>query len=101
MSSKSWKIIFTNLVRVYAKELRAQGITVNTVIPGYTKTDAWNPVLATDEIRVATENRMKETTSGGWIEPGEIGEVVSFLFSNTAQSITGQALNVDRGLHLQ
>lgn len=89
------------LVRVYAKELRPDGITVNTVVPGYTETDAWKPVLSTDEQRLAVDERMSKTTSGGWIQPNEIGDVVNFLFSDISKSITGQTFNVDRGLHLQ
>jgi len=44
---------------------------------------------------------MEETTSGGWIDPEEIGDVVNFLMSKHSESITGQTFNVDRGLHLQ
>ena len=88
-------------VRIYAKELRSNNITVNTVVPGYTKTDAWAPVLASPEVTKVTEERMAETTAGGWIEPDEIGTVVDFLLSDNSRSITGQCFNVDRGLHLQ
>ena len=69
--------------------------------PGYTETDAWGPVLATEEARAGYEEKMKSTTSGGWIQPEEIGKVVKFLFSEDSKSITGQSFNVDRGLHLQ
>merc|ERR1712130_27445 len=86
------------LVRIYAKELRSDNITVNTVVPGYTKTDAWGPVLASPEVTKLTEDRMAQTTAGGWIEPDEIGTVVDFLASDNSRSITGQCFNVDRGL---
>lgn len=89
------------LVRVYAKELRPDGITINSVSPGYTKTEAWNPVLAMDEVRLAVDEKIAEKTSGGWILPEEIGGVVNFLFSDASRSITGQFFDVDRGQHLQ
>merc|ERR1712062_63514 len=89
------------LVRTYAKELRSEGITVNTVIPGYVRTKAWDPILASNEAQQMTEEKMKNTTAGGWIPTEEIGNVVNFLTSKQATSITGQHFNVDRGLHLQ
>merc|ERR1712131_518888 len=88
------------LVRIYAKDLRPKGIRVNTVIPGYVRTDAWDPVLAAPGAPEQVESRMKETTMGDWIPTEEIGDMVDFLVSNKSKSITGQHFYVDRGLHL-
>jgi len=88
------------LVRIYAKDLRPKGIRVNTVIPGYVRTDAWDPVLAAPGAPEQVESRMKETTMGDWIPTEEIGDLVDFLVSNKSKSITGQHFYVDRGLHL-
>jgi len=88
------------LVRCYAKDLRSKGITVNTVIPGYVRTDAWDPILSTESGSEFAKQSMEARTGGGWIPTEEIGGVVAFLVSSNAKSITGQHLSVDRGLHM-
>ena len=60
-----------------------------------------NIVLAAPGAEESLLKKMEETTSGGWIDPEEIGDVVNFLMSEVSKSITGQTFNVDRGLHLQ
>ena len=72
-----------------------------TLVPGYVETDTWKPLLANEEIRAATTKKMEETTSGGWIESEEVGDLVSFLLSKSGRSITGQTIDIDRGWHLQ
>lgn len=97
------KTVVEFLTRYYAKKLAPRGITVNVVIPGFTKTEAWNSVTAKAG-GVESEAMLgiiKNTPMQRWGSPKEIGQVVAFLCSPQARFITGVALPVDGGLHLQ
>lgn len=90
------------LVRYYAKTLASRQITVNVIIPGFVRTEAWERVTAKiggiDSDRI--KSRISETPMQRWATPTEIGEVAAFLCSPKAAFITGVALPVDGGLHL-
>jgi NAD(P)-dependent dehydrogenase (short-subunit alcohol dehydrogenase family) len=90
------------LVRLYARKLAKQRITVNCVIPGYTKTEAWDNISEKSKVpREVFETNVKNSPMARWAEPSEIGETVAFLCSSRGEFITGVALPVDGGLHLQ
>jgi len=66
-----------------------QGITVNTVNPGPTKT--YNPG---EEIDRAVLNRMPQ---GRWGQPDDAARLISWLVSEEAIWITGQVINSEGG----
>ncbi|XP_078695253.1 3-oxoacyl-[acyl-carrier-protein] reductase FabG-like [Branchiostoma floridae x Branchiostoma belcheri] len=87
------------LVRHYAKQLAPRRITCNVIIPGFTKTEAWGPVLeerGADQV----EGMVSSLCMKRWGSPREVGGVVAFLCSEKAAFVTGVALPVDGGLHL-
>ncbi|MBU7585496.1 MAG: SDR family oxidoreductase [Nostoc sp. TH1S01] len=96
------KAVVEFLARYYAKTLASRRITVNVVIPGFVKTEAWNFITSnrggidSEPIKKLIEN----TPMQRWASPDEIGAVVAFLCSLQAAFITGVALPVDGGLHL-
>ncbi len=97
------KTVVEFLTRYYAKMLASRRITVNVIIPGYTKTDAWNKAM---EKYGGTEGEMMQkmvenTPMQRWCSPQEIGQLVAFLCSDKAAFITGVALPIDGGLHLR
>ncbi|WP_433354327.1 glucose 1-dehydrogenase [Microtetraspora malaysiensis] len=77
------------LVRAAARELAPRQITVNSVLPGATRTD----MLAGNE-----EEFVARTALGRLGEPDDIADVVAFLASDAARWITGQAILADGGL---
>ncbi|KAK3746765.1 hypothetical protein QZH41_013594 [Actinostola sp. cb2023] len=91
------------LVRYYAQALAPRGITVNAVIPGYIMSDAWHNM--TKNIggvnAESVQKRIQGTPMRRFGEGREFSQVVSFLCSPRASFITGVALPVDGGLHLQ
>jgi NAD(P)-dependent dehydrogenase (short-subunit alcohol dehydrogenase family) len=96
------KAVVEFLTRYYAKALASRRITVNVVIPGFIKTEAWN-FLASNWGGIDSEtmnNVVKNTPMQRWSSPTEIGEVVAFLCSPKAAFVTGVTLPVDGGLHL-
>ena len=86
-----------------SEELGPTGITVNTLLPGYTTTERL------EELATATKTqtgRSIDSIYEGWAEatalkrlaePGEFGAAVAFLASRQAAYITGHALPVDGG----
>lgn len=70
------------LVRLYAKELRnmfGKGVRVNSVVPGYTKTEAWVPVLTSEVVTAGIEARKGLMNLGNHI----ISQLISVLFGDS------------------
>ncbi|MCW2744363.1 MAG: 3-oxoacyl-ACP reductase [Mycobacterium sp.] len=83
------------LVRAAAQELGPRQITVNSVLPGATRTDMWadRPPSIGDDEHVAARTALRRLG-----EPDDIADVVAFLASDAARWITGQAIVADGGL---
>ena len=90
-------------LKTLSQEVAAAGVTVNSVLPGYTKTarqlEIAEGVAARRgiEINEVLAERGAGFPIGRMAEPEEIGEVVGFLASPAASYITGQAITVDGG----
>jgi 3-oxoacyl-[acyl-carrier protein] reductase len=82
------------LVRYLAAELGSRAITVNSVLPGVTRTDAFlalSPPAIQQEIA-------ERTPLGRLGEPTDIADVVAFLVSDAGRWVTGQALHACGGV---
>jgi 3-oxoacyl-[acyl-carrier protein] reductase len=89
--------------KTLSKELGPFGITVNNVLPGYTRTGRLTQVIndraaaagqATDAIE---QGIIADIPLGRFAAPEELGAVVAFLVSPAASYITGVSLPVDGG----
>jgi len=89
--------------KTLATELGPLGITVNNVLPGYTKTQRLAQILAdrskaTDQSEDAVAKTMLATTPAGrFAEASEIGAVIAFLASPAASYVNGINVPVDGG----
>ncbi len=80
------------LVQSLASDHAAQGIRINTILPGGTKTDMAGDDLATHEF-IAGLHPMKRMA-----EPKEIAQAALFLLSDRSSFVTGSPLAVDGGM---
>jgi NAD(P)-dependent dehydrogenase (short-subunit alcohol dehydrogenase family) len=86
------------LMRTWAMEFAASGITVNAIAPGPIVTDQFRSVIPQDDPRnAAIAARVPVGRLG---EPGDISRVVTFLVDGKSDFITGQCLFVCGGASL-
>ena len=83
------------MIRTVAAENVARGITANTVLPGLVATEK---VLAMPE--AVLERASASVPAGRMGTPEEIAALVAFLCREEAGFITGEAISIDGGIHL-
>ena len=92
------------LTKTAALEGGEFGITVNALCPGYVRTPLVENQIADqaksygiNEDEVVEEIMLKASAIKKMIEPNEIAELVSFLCTDNAKSITGATWTIDGG----
>mgnify|MGYP003575138492 CR=1 FL=1 len=103
MLSNSLRAAVTGWARTLANEVARDGVTVNNVLPGYTRTErvkelneatAKRESLTVEEVERRTESSIPMRRMA---EPKEFAAAVAFLASERASYITGQSIAVDGG----
>lgn len=101
--SNAYRPALTGLLKTLAHEAAADGVTVNSVCPGYTDTRRLGDLAAATAEREGTS---VEAVRASWEasipakrlgDPREIAAAVAFLCSEQAAYLTGVALPVDGG----
>jgi len=81
------------LTKSVAKECGQDGVTVNAVLPGLTRT----PTIETYMAERYKKDIIADTPLGRMAEPEEVANVIAFLASEKASFVTGAALPVSGG----
>lgn len=88
----------TSMAKVFASELAAKGIRVNTVIPGATRTPIWSRGAREGNTVEATEKAAApRIPMGRFAEADELAQAVAFLASTASSGMTGAEIVVDGG----
>ncbi|MCB8889891.1 3-hydroxybutyrate dehydrogenase [Vreelandella malpeensis] len=92
------------LTKTAALEGGEQGITANAICPAYVKTPLVDNQIADqaklhnmDEQEVIEKIMLKDAAIKRLIEPAEVAELVGYLASDAAASVTGSSFNMDLG----
>ncbi len=91
------------LAKTLSNQFAGDGITVNNVCPGYTRTDRVTELNAdrARELGISVQDVERQTTANiplgrmGW--PKELAALIAFLASERAAYITGTTIQVDGG----
>ena len=103
MLSNSLRAAVTGMARTLATEVAPLGITVNNILPGYTRTDRVEQLaqatadregISTDD---ATARWTREIPMQRLGEPAEFAALAAFLCSARASYITASSIPVDGG----
>jgi 3-oxoacyl-[acyl-carrier protein] reductase len=79
-----------------AREVAADGVTVNGIAPAYVKTP-----MVTEQLNEAQRRMLlTQIPVGRFCEPEEFAHAVRFLASPLAGFVTGEILDVNGGLHM-
>ena len=92
------------LTKAVALETGPFGVTVNAICPAYVRTGLVQSqiadqakILDISEDRVVDEVMLGPASIKRLIEPSEVAEMVNFLISDAASSVTGTATTMDLG----
>jgi 3-oxoacyl-[acyl-carrier protein] reductase len=103
MLSNSLRAAVIGFARTLANEVAPFGVTVNSLLPGYTRTDRVRELARAAAGKAGASSAdpvskwEKEIPMGRLGEPREFGALAAFLASERASYITGSSIAVDGG----
>ena len=101
--SNSIRAAVTGFAKTISNEAGPFGVTVNCILPGYTRTERLVDLAGAQAVRTGEtvegiyERWAEEVPVGRLAEPEELGALAAFLCSGKAAYITGQSVAVDGG----
>jgi 3-oxoacyl-[acyl-carrier protein] reductase len=95
IASSTARAALTAFLKITAREVAADGVTVNSVLPGYHATDRITGLY--DDAGLGQLAASVPARAIG--DPMDFGKVVAFLCSRPARYITGESILVDGGAY--
>ena len=87
------KAAVIHYTRCLAAELRKEGVRINAVSPGATKTARFQATRVVDPVKMDSSGRSLDR----YAEPDEIADAVAFLAGPRSKFVNGQVLRIDGG----
>ncbi len=95
IASSTARAALTAFLKITAREIAADGVTVNSVLPGFHATDRITGLYDDDGLA-----QLAETVPARSIgDAADFGKVVAFLCGRPAKYITGESILVDGGTY--
>ncbi|WP_333834375.1 SDR family NAD(P)-dependent oxidoreductase [Rubrimonas sp.] len=100
------KFAVVGWTQALARELAPHGVRVNAVCPGFVKTPMqdreirWEAQLLGRTPEAVLQSYVDQTPLGRLETPEDVADVVTFLASDGARFMTGQAINVTGGVYM-
>lgn len=92
------KSAMAGLTKSLALELAQDGITVNTINPGWVDTDLTK--VACENSDFCEEENIEMIPQRRFIHPDEVANLIKYLISDEAKGLTGQCINLCAGLSI-
>jgi 3-oxoacyl-[acyl-carrier protein] reductase len=102
--SSVYRAAIHSYLKILAKQVALDGVTVNAVMPGSFRTERTDALIekrATETNRSPAqvlEERLASLPQRRFQQPEELGNLVAFLSSDRAAAITGAAIPIDGGM---
>ncbi len=103
--SNIFRTAVVSFAKSISKEIMGKGITINNVCPGYFRTDRITELME-KESHVANvspqeyeQGVMSSFPHKRFMSPDELGDMVAYLCSEQARSITGTTIQIDGGVN--
>lgn len=101
--SNTFRPALWGLVKSFAREVAADGITVNMVSPGridtgHSRLDERRAKLSGQSYKAIRAAGQREIPAGRYGKPEDLGNLIAFLASEAGAYVTGQSILVDGGL---
>lgn len=103
--SNIFRTAVVSFAKSISKDIMARGVTINNVCPGYFRTDRITQLMEKEsqDANVSVQEYEEEVVSGfphkRFMSPDELGDMVAYLCSPQARSITGTTIQIDGGVN--
>ena len=103
--SNIFRTAVVSFAKSISKEIMGKGITINNVCPGYFRTDRITELMEKEshDANVSPQEYEQEVMSSfphkRFMSPDELGDMVAYLCSAQARSITGTTIQIDGGVN--